>query len=33
MQEAFKDKVRTQISQIVDGAAIPGLDPIFWVEL
>ncbi len=33
MQEAFKDKVRKQISQIVDGAAIPGLDPIFWVEL
>ena len=33
MQEAFKDKVRTQISQIVDGAAIPGLDPIFWIEL
>lgn len=33
MQEAFKDKVRVQISQIIDGAAIPGLDPIFWVEL
>ncbi len=33
MQEAFKDKVRNQISQIVDGAAIPGLDPIFWIEL
>lgn len=33
MQEAFKDKVRTQIGQIIDGAAIPGLDPIFWVEL
>ncbi|MDD9897621.1 MAG: hypothetical protein OXU45_01340 [Candidatus Melainabacteria bacterium] len=33
MQEVFKDKVRAQISQIVDGAAIPGLDPVFWVEL
>ncbi|MDA0771843.1 MAG: hypothetical protein O3C63_02760 [Cyanobacteria bacterium] len=33
MQEVFKDKVRSQIGQIIDGAAIPGLDPIFWVEL
>lgn len=33
MQEVFKDKVRSQIGQIIDGAAIPGLDPVFWVEL
>ncbi len=33
MQVAFKDKVRKQISQIIDGAAIPGLDPVFWVEI
>lgn len=31
LQEAYKNKVRKQISQIVDGAAIPGLDPIFWI--
>jgi hypothetical protein len=31
MQEAFKDKVRKQINQIIDGASIPGLDPIFWI--
>lgn len=31
LQETFKDKVRTQISGIVDGASIPGLDPIFWI--
>jgi hypothetical protein len=33
VQEAYKDKVRKQISQIVDGASIPGLDPIFWVRI
>jgi hypothetical protein len=33
MQEAYKSKVRQQISQIVDGASIPGLDPIFWVKV
>jgi hypothetical protein len=33
LQEAYKDKVRTQISQIIDGATIPGLDPIFWIRL
>jgi len=31
IQEAFKTKVRKQINQIIDGASIPGLDPIFWV--
>lgn len=31
MQETFKSKVRDQISNIVDGASIPGLDPIFWI--
>lgn len=31
VQEAFKNKVRKQIGQIVDGASIPGLDPIFWI--
>lgn len=29
MQKAFKDKARDQIGQIIDGAAIPGLIPIF----
>lgn len=29
LQKAFKDKVRKQIGQIVDGANIPGLIPIF----
>ena len=33
VQEAYKDKVRKQISQIIDGATIPGLDPIFWISL
>ncbi len=33
MQEAYKDKVRKQISQIIDGASIPGLDPIFWIKV
>lgn len=31
LQESFKTKVRKQISNIVDGASIPGLDPIFWI--
>lgn len=31
VQEAFKTKVRKQINQIIDGASIPGLDPIFWI--
>lgn len=31
LQEAYKNKVRKQINQIIDGAAIPGLDPIFWI--
>ena len=31
MQESFKQQVRGQIDQIIDGATIPGLDPIFWV--
>jgi hypothetical protein len=31
LQETFKAKVRSQISNIVDGASIPGLDPIFWI--
>lgn len=31
MRNLFKSRVREQISQIVDGAAIPGLDPIFWI--
>ena len=31
LQETFKTKVRTQISGIIDGASIPGLDPIFWI--
>jgi hypothetical protein len=31
LQETFKGKVRSQISNIVDGASIPGLDPIFWI--
>ncbi len=33
LQETFKTKVRKQISQIVDGASIPGLDPIFWINI
>jgi len=33
VQEAYKDKVRKQISQIIDGATIPGLDPIFWISI
>ncbi len=32
MQRTFKDTVRTQIGQIVDGATIPGLTPIFVVH-
>jgi DNA-binding cell septation regulator SpoVG len=31
VQDAFKTKVREQISNIVDGSSIPGLDPIFWI--
>lgn len=31
LQETFKIKVRQQIHQIVDGSAIPGLDPVFWI--
>lgn len=31
MQKAFKDQVRKQIGQIIDGATIPGLDPIFRI--
>lgn len=33
MQEAYKTKVRKQINQIIDGASIPGLDPIFWINV
>lgn len=33
LHESFKSKVRKQISQIVDGASIPGLDPIFWINI
>ncbi len=31
LQEQYKESVRKQIGQIVDGAAIPGLEPIFSV--
>lgn len=31
VQESFKVKVREQISNIIDGASIPGLEPIFWI--
>lgn len=31
MQKAFKNKAREQIGQIIDGAAIPGLIPVFKI--
>ncbi len=31
LQETFKAKVRDQIGNIIDGASIPGLEPIFWI--
>jgi len=31
LQETFKNKVREQIGNIVDGASIPGLEPVFWI--
>ena len=31
VHETFKEKVRQQISGIIDGASIPGLEPIFWI--
>lgn len=31
IQEAFRQKTRAQLNQIVDGSSIPGLDPIFWL--
>jgi hypothetical protein len=33
MQTTFKTKMREQISQIIDGAMIPGLEPIFRIPL
>jgi DeoR/GlpR family transcriptional regulator of sugar metabolism len=32
MQQHFKSQVRLQINQIIDGATIPGLDPIFKIN-
>jgi hypothetical protein len=32
MQQNFKAQVRLQINQIIDGATIPGLDPIFKIN-